>query len=144
MRAYTAADGDLHRAKSEGAIDTDALRGDFDLVVVVVGVVVVGSCVGSGGVLGVGAAGFGAIVSVSGGEGGGGGVMVVGAGRVGAGKPGGWVRDRWGVVLWVAGVVDDFFEADVVVVGGVSVRLDRFSWIEINRWGLKGLPTDVA
>lgn len=48
---------------------------------------------------------------------------MVRAGRFGVGKPCGWVRNGWGIVLWVACVMDDFFEADVIVVGGVSVGL---------------------
>lgn len=47
--AYTAADGDLHGAKGEGAIDADALGGDLDLVVVVSS----GGGGGGGGILGI-------------------------------------------------------------------------------------------
>lgn len=126
MRTYAAADGDLHGTKGKGAIDADALGGDFDLVIVVVHGIV-GSCScssGPGGILSkwvaVGVWSIVFIVVVVGGGGGG----WMRAGRVGVvGKPGGWVGDGWGVVLGVAGVVDDFFEPDVVVVGGVSVQI---------------------
>lgn len=47
---------------------------------------------------------------------------MAGTGRCGSGEPGGGVRQGWSIVLWVTSVVDDLFEADIVIVGGVSGR----------------------
>lgn len=101
MRTYAAADGDLHRAEGDGAIDADALGGHFDLIIIVIFVVIV---IWSGG--------LGSLVLFQG-------RIVAGTGRSGSGEPGGGVRHGWSVVLWVTSVVDDFFEPDIVVVGGV-------------------------
>lgn len=122
--AYAAADGGLHGAEGEGASDADALRGDFDLIAVIVG--------GGGGVLGGVAAGVWTGVFVRGGN-------MVGAGGCGAGKPGGCMGYGWSVVLGVTGVVDDFFEANIVVVGGVSGRLGELVGLQSIVWLFKAI-----
>lgn len=122
MRTFAAADGVLHGPESEWAIDAYAFGGDFDFVFFVVGgVVVVVFVVGRVcffapfASLGVGVVrgGYGCLRFWAGGS-----AVAV----AGAGEPGRGVGHGWGIFLRVASVVKDFFEPDVVVVGGVSGR----------------------
>ena len=101
MGAFGAADGITHGEESEGAFDADALGRHFDFVILVIG----GSRV-------VSESGFSGTAICGRGDG-------LGFGRLGVGEPGGGMGHWAGIVFGIAGVVDDFLEANVVVVEGV-------------------------
>ena len=103
MRAFVAADGVAHREQGNGAVDADALRGDFEIVVAVSVIVDV--------------VGFVVVVGV--------GIVIVWRVAARVGEPGRCVRHRPRVVLRVQGVVHDFLEADVIVVRRVSAGAEK-------------------